>query len=413
MADQTEALRPAAQPGLQGCRGVTKEHAWQDRDYAGRADIRVAISRAEDMLAQQLRFFPSPVYIEETIEWPRYGDKRMIRGGPFGSDNRWLSMNLSTGWVQAIGVEARTSIAQGVTVTYVDDDGDGYTEVATIGPIPTSFTDISEISIYFVSGDRYGSDNDLSERWRIAPIRSIISGGNLTIRAPAWMFIRPILLAGINVPDIDPNAVPSPLAATVDVYRRYTDASNTDINSSQGVVIWETRPYHGWWCFCGSCSTGSPYSGSPYDPAAVAQAAARVGIRNSKNGIVTPAEAFFNLESGTWSSINWFVCEEPDRVIIRYLAGYPNDPDGQMSRKYRQIVTILAAAELGRPLNGCAEANRVLYYWQQDLAKTGNDKELYATSADILDNPFGTRRGHVRAWRECNTNARGTGIRVG
>ena len=412
MADDSESLRPAAQQGLQGCRGVTKERSWQDRDYAGRQDIRNSMANAERQLAEQLRFYPGPTYLEDTVELPRFSDRRMIRGSPEGGDGRWLSVQLPTGWIQSVGVEARTQIAIAAAVTYIDMDGDGYNEIATIGPIATTFTDIKEIAIYFVSGDRYGSDDDLSERWRIAPIKVTITGGQLTIRAPAWMFIRPVLLSGINAPDIDPNGVPSPMAATVDIYRRFTDGSSTDVNFSQGVIIWETRPWHGWCCVCTSCTSAS-FQGSPNDPAATARAVARVGIRDSKGGFVTPAESFFDPVNGTWSSMSWWVCDEPDRATIRYLAGYPNDRDGQMNPRYREIVTMLAAADLARPISGCAEANRLLFYYQQDLAKTGAEKELYATSADIIDNPFGSRRGQVLAWRRVIANARGTGIRAG
>lgn len=412
MADNSEALRPGAQGGLQGCRGVTKETSWQDRDYAGRQDVRRAIARAEKRLAEQLRFYPAPMYFEETVQWPKYHDRTMIRSGPFDSDARWLNIKLSNGYIQAVGVEARTSVALATPVTYTDTDGDGYMDTATIGPIVTTLLDPKEIATYFVEADRYGYDKSISEKWRISPTKVTISGGSVTIRGPAWMFIRPVILSGVNVPDFDPNGTPSPLATTVDVYRKYTDGSSTNVDTSQGVIIWETRPYHGWWCGCSSCVGGS-YAGSPYDPAATARAVARVGIRDSKGAIVTPSESFYNSTNDTWASINTWVCDQPDRVTIRYLAGYPNDADGQMNAKYRELVTVLAAAELGRPLSGCADANRLLFYWQQDLAKTGNDKELYATSADILDNPFGTRRGHVYAWHQITANARGTGLRVG
>lgn len=412
MSDNSEALRPGAQPGLQGCRGVIKEFSWQDRDYAGRQDIREAILRAEDMLATQLRYYPAPRYIEEEISWPEYYDRRYIRNGPFGSDSRWLSIDVSTGWVQACGVEARSSIALNQAVVYTDTDSDGYVDLATIGPFATTITDPREIAVYFVSSNWYGYDSSLSERWRIAPLNISISGGFATIKGPAWIFIKPILLSGLNNQDIDPLAVSSPLASTVDVYRRYTDGSSTDVNTSQGVIIWETRPSHGWWCVCNTCSA-SGYAGSPYDPAATARAVARVGIRDSKLGTVTPSESQYNSTDGIWSSINWWVCDQPDRVIVRYLAGYPLDPDGQMNHKFRSIVAKLAAAELARPTSGCAEANRQLYYWQQDLSKTGNDKDLYATSADILDNPFGSRRGQVSAWKETVHLARGTGLRIG
>lgn len=413
MSDSSEMLRPAAQSGLQGCRGVTKEFSWQDRDYAGRNDIREAIARAENMLAVQLRYYPAPVYIEEEVEWPLYNDRRYIRSGPWDGSGRWLSIKLRNGWVQACGVESRSVIQSSVPVTYTDSDGDGYYDVATIGPISTSITDPKQIAIYFTSSDRYGYDAELSEKWRISPVNVSISGGQVTIKGAAWIFVKPVLLAGLNNDDINPNASPSPFASTVDIYRKYTDGSSIDVNSSQGVIIWETRPTHGWWCVCSSCGSSNPYSGSPSDPAATARAVARVGIRDSEGGLVVPGEASYDATNGTWASINWWSCDSPDRVIVRYLAGYPLDSSGQMDKKFREIVSILAAAELGRPTSGCADANRQLFYWQQDLSRTGNDKDLYATSADILDNPFGSRRGHVAAWKRIVHMARGTGIRVG
>jgi hypothetical protein len=62
------------------------------------------------------------------------------------------------------------------------------------------------------------------------------------------------------------------------------------------------------------------------------------------------------------------------------------------------------AVELARPLCACDEANRELYRWQFDLARTGgsNDESYTSVSAADLDNPFGTRRGHVYAWRFVN-----------
>jgi len=72
-----------------------------------------------------------------------------------------------------------------------------------------------------------------------------------------------------------------------------------------------------------------------------------------------------------------------------------------MDRKFQVAVARMAAAELARPICACDEANRELYRWQFDLARTGgaNDESYGAVSATDLDNPFGTRRGHVYAWR--------------
>jgi hypothetical protein len=72
-----------------------------------------------------------------------------------------------------------------------------------------------------------------------------------------------------------------------------------------------------------------------------------------------------------------------------------------MDKRYQVVVARMAAAELARPICACDVANRELYRWQFDLARTSgaNDEGYGAVSATDLDNPFGTRRGHVYAWR--------------
>lgn len=158
---------------------------------------------------------------------------------------------------------------------------------------------------------------------------------------------------------------------------------------------------HGWWCACLSCAS-NPYSGSPYDPASVAQAVARVGIRDSEKGLLTPAEAVYNSADGTWASTTSLGCDEPDRVVVRYLAGYPLDDFGHMDSRMQEIVTFLAAAELWRPVCGCSAATRALDFLQFDLSKIGNQQELYDVSERVNRNVFGTRRGHVKAYQRLN-----------
>ena len=94
------------------------------------------------------------------------------------------------------------------------------------------------------------------------------------------------------------------------------------------------------------------------------------------------------------------MCRAPSQVIVRYLAGHPLS-NQQMDRRYAVGVARLAAAELARPICACDESNRELYRWQFDLARTGgaNDESYQMTAMDDFDNPFGTRRGHVYAWK--------------
>ncbi len=72
-----------------------------------------------------------------------------------------------------------------------------------------------------------------------------------------------------------------------------------------------------------------------------------------------------------------------------------------MQEPFRTVVARLAAAELARPICGCEDASRELFRWQFDLARSSGsgDEQYGAVSAADLDNPLGTRRGHVAAWR--------------
>lgn len=386
-----------------GCDTLVRRYEWQNSDAAGHKTIEEAIASAEAKLTSYLGFSPAPHYVVETLPWPQRADG-LLSGGPWQADGRRLSVQLTEGEVRAVGVETLASISTGAAVTYSDADGDGIDDTFSVSAA-TTVTNASEIAIYFASGDRFSAWDDiatLSSRWRIRPVRVTISGGTVTIRGPKQLLVKPLKYEGVtNIgPDgLDPGTAAN-FVTTLDIYRRYTATDGQAVSTSQAVLTWETRPSHGWWCCCGCQDAASAYSGSPYDPAAVAQAVARVGIRDGTAGLVTPAEAAYDSTAGTWSDLDWSVCDVPDRVTIRYLAGYPLDATGQMQEPFRTAVVRMAAAELARPVCGCDDANRELARWQLDLARNaGANDEAYAITEADLNNPFGTRRGHIQAYR--------------
>jgi len=295
------------------------------------------------------------------------------------------------------------AIQVAAAVTYSDEDGDGIDDTFTVSAA-TSVTDTSQIALYFSVADRFngwGSTTALAPRWRLQPVQVSISGGVVTVKGPKQLCVKPIKYEGvvnIGANGLDP-ATAANFVTTLDIYQRYTAIDGNTVTTSQAVITWETRPCHGWWCCCDSCCTPDPYSGSPLDPAAVAQAVARAGIRDSKRGIVTAAQASYDSTTAIWSSLDWNVCTMPDRVTIRYLAGFPLGSDGLMQEPYRTVVARLAAAELARNVCGCEQANRALYYWQFDLSQTARGDELFGISPENLNNPLGTRRGQVYAWK--------------
>jgi hypothetical protein len=385
-----------------GCDTLVRRYEWQSSDAAGHQAIEAAIESAEAKLTAYLGYSPAPHYVVESLPWPTRADG-LLSGGPWQADGRRLSAQLTEGEVRAVGVETLTSIAT-ANVAYSDGDGDGIEDTFTVSAA-TTVTNASEIAAYFSSGDRFSAWDDvatLSSRWRVRPVRVSISGGTVTVRGPKVLLVKPVKYEGftnIGANGLDPDTAAN-FVTTLDLYQRTTATDGQTVSSSQAVITWETRPSHGWWCCCGCQDASSAYSGSPYDPAAVAQAVARVGIRDGTAGLVTPAEAAYDATAATWSDLDWSVCDVPDRVTIRYLAGYPLDATGQMQEPFRSAVVRMAAAELARPVCGCQSANQELYRWQLDLARVAgaNDEQYSITEAD-LHNPFGTRRGHVQAYK--------------
>jgi hypothetical protein len=128
---------------------------------------------------------------------------------------------------------------------------------------------------------------------------------------------------------------------------------------------------------------------------------ARANIRDSRLGLITPAAAVYDPTAGTWSS-SW-CCSgsycDPDRVRLRYLAGFPLE-GRQMAQRWQQIVTKLAAAELKRRICACRETNEKLHDLQLDMALESTQTERYRRTEAQMNNPFGTRLGHIQAWLE-------------
>lgn len=382
------------------CNAVVKQYSWQNTDALGRSEILEAIETAETRIRSYLGYSVAPRYVTETLAWPRFYDAALTRHVPIDATGRWNSVQLGEGYVQRAGVETRTLLSAAAAVVYSDVDGDGINDTATIS-VATSVTDPNQIALYFATADRFENQHGsaVSEAWRIQPLRVTIAAGTATIKGPSWLFVKPVLYEGTTTSDLLATTSAN-YVTTVDVYRRYTDVDGNTTDTSQATLIWETTPCNGWWCCACGTASYTPTDSSA-DPAAIAQAIARVGIRDARNGIVTPGEAALDATTGIWSNVAFDAGFEPDRVTVRYHAGYPLY-DGQMDKRWQTVVARMAAAELSRRICACDTANRELYRWQFDLAQSsGNNDEAYgAISAEDMNNPFGTRRGHVYAWRE-------------
>ena len=393
-------------PGLKltsNCNSLVYEYGWQGTDQAGREDVRNAIMNAEKILYDNLVFWPAPAYGDQILDWPRYNNQRLMRLGRMDARGKWIPLILKEGEIRNLGIEAFTSLDPAALLVFSDEDGDGLNDTFTT-TVATTVTDPNEIAVYFTAADRLSTDNSLSARWRIEPVKVSISAGTATIKGKRWLIVKPVIYQDKDHYPIDPT-IAANFITTVHIYRRYTYRDGVDaLTDSQAALIWESHPC--WW----GCSNPAGSS----DPSAEGWVAGRGDVKNSTDGIVSAAEAVYNATTGTWSGPSdcFAACSgEPDRVLIRYLGGLELDKDGWMQRSMRTTVARLAAAEMTRRICACDQANREFSNWQQDVSRiTG--PETYQAGLTVLDNPLGTRRGHIYAWQQIKSLARTVGTLV-
>ena len=392
------------------CSGLVREYSWQGTDAAGRDDLRRAIERAEEELATYLQYRVAPQYIEtEPLPWPRFNDASMVRYRDMDATGRRVAMMAPEFHIQAMGIEQLTLIASATvllgTLVYTDEFNTGFDDTFTI-TLPTTATDPDEIAVYFSVADRF-DDTATIDRWRIEPLQISIAGGVVTIVGRRWLVVRPILYQAPTLNAINPT-VAGNFVTSLDVYRRTTNGDGLTVDTCQATLQFESSDCGGWGAsFC----IGPPFGST--DPGTVGEVIARSGIRDRTLGLITPGAAVFNASTGLWQSA--YGCSgcyaEPDRVILRYLAGFPLER-GKMAKVWQQVVTMFAAAELKRRICACRDINERLHDLQLDMALQSTETERYQRTEADLGNPFGTRLGHVQAWKKANDHILRRGFAV-
>ena len=387
------------------CNTIVTQHSWQSDDVAGRDDIREALLNAESTIRSYVNFPLGRTYASVTLPYPRPNNPGHQNLYSISGYGRWLPINLPEYYIRGIGIEARTIIDASASVAYSDSDGDGLDDTFTV-TASTSVTDPDEIALYFTSGDRLDGE-EISEKWRIAPVKVTISAGVVTIKGRKWMMGKPIkyegfsftaLRAGLDLTDA------SNFVTNATVARRYTKTDGQTTDDCQAVLIWETDPYP----YFSTTVTNLSFETNSLDPAAQAYAIARAGVRDGRLGIVTVGESVYNSATSQWVATDWGTCRQPDRVLIRYEAGVRlapvetsvNVPEGRDGGDWASAIAQLATARLPRQIATCDVANRKSWHWQFDLSRAaGLADEQFRISEDDLKNPIGTKRGEVYAWK--------------
>lgn len=397
-------------PVTSSCGDLIYEDDWMDAEAMSRQSVIEAIARAEAKLAEHLHYDVAPRYRASLLDYPSLGDESLGRGYPIDSQGRTTSLRLPYSKTLAIGARQSILIATAAVILR-DANSDTLPEsFQLLVTLPDGVTDPAQIAVYFSEGDRWDPMAPMS-RYRVRPVSVVIADGQATITGRVWTIVRPELygiVTGIQQA-IDPTDE-AVYADRLDVHYEYLDPNGTTVDDCQATLIWEVNPYPVWAC---AGSATSPYTPNASDPAALGKAVARAGIRHAGTGLVTPVEAVRDVTSGEWRQVTWSTGYQPDRVEVRYLAGL-STVDQAMRRYWQQTTVYLALAELEGPICACESVSQRLHHWQFDLARTGGaeDESYGATPSGDLDNPFGTRRGHVEAWKRVSSHRTTIGIAV-
>lgn len=350
------------------CANPMLQYPWQNSDSTGREDIAQAIAEAEMQLATWLGFNVAPTWeVDEVVQAIRL---------PAGM---WAPLIVRARFKYLIsgGREAFTLIDAARPVTYSDGDGDGYAETATV-TVTTTVTEADEIALYYPG---HGGDY----AWEIRPITVTISGGTATITCRREQLVTEDLQEAINATGVD-GSVDGNFLTTVAVYRHYHDPS------LQMQMLWQ-----GGSCCTTTCTQceGSMSTGC-------------LSIRDPQAGIFHGAAATWDADEEEFTTVG-VSCPPtgaPTRMRIWYRAGWRNQrltlPNVQMDPMWERAVAYLALTYLDRPLCGCRPIRDLVQYWAKDLALVSSEQgssESFRIPNQVFNNPFGTSRAAVYAWR--------------
>lgn len=358
------------------CVTLVAQYAWQRDDATGRDDITTALMQAEARLKEQLGFSVRPQYESADVQYPNFFDLSDQYLAGIDALGRWMGFTTPYAWVKTIGLESRTLLAS-PSITFSDVDGDGMEDTFTATATVPTGTTAEMLAVYVPSSERFDS-TAVSERWRIRPVQISVSGTTATIRGAKWLVVRPVLYERPVAQPINPDT-PANMLSTIELYRYAADTG------TQGRLLWETTPGSG------CCNDGST------DPSGYGESPARYIVRDARRGFVAGDTAEYSDTYTAYINTLWPYCWQAQKAEINYRAGWHIDD------RLALAVCRLAAAEMGRPICACREANREFMRWQADLAGTAAEaKDTEQLSFEDLNNPFGTRRGQIYAWHVVN-----------
>lgn len=379
------------------CDNVVFQHEWQTADKVSREEIAQAIAEAESKIENALHYRLAPSW--EVDEWRQTSrpvqpelvrfDAGDVRGYPSTVHANW-------GYFISGGIEAKTLIEAGASIVYSDEDSDGYFETATVS-VSTSVTDKNEVAAYYPGKDG-------ANEWEIRPVNVTISSGVATIVFRREQAVNPDLFEALDIEGKEANGTDdADFLSTVDVYRHWNDPS------TQASFLWGPLSAGTCGCSgdgCASCafSAGTGCLQTVYDP---------------RQSILSLASADWNVDTQQFERVGWPFARAADIVRLYYRSGWRDKAQEypfRMDRQWERTVAYMAAALLDRPPCDCAKGT--WEKWRNDITLTQGSADgdvglgYFRSARGNEDNPFGTTRGEINAWRQVKSKIIGDSVEL-
>ncbi len=370
-------------PKIGGC----GDEIW---DQDAREDLALTIAQAEEMIAIQLGYYPSPKFItDENIPFALPG----IR-----SD--WRNAEVEVEWseVECFGTEKLTLATggEGANVIYSNNDNDPFDreETATISSTGLYVDDLTacnsacEVAVFFREAD--GAEDSADPRWEIKPIKVDIDGTTMRITAESSLFVKPELWDLTKRDSAGPGS---------------QDTNAWEINFNTSNLVSQVDVY------CRTCNLQTPVTllwDGVCDCAGICQHKTQLACAfqtDKRRGFFVPRPATWNGTTNIDTAPTHFF--PPESVTVNYRAGLAiNGRTCRMNPLLERAIVKLTNALLPEPPCGfCGPAET---RWKDDR------KDIDPLTPEAASMPWDLyKQGALDAWRIVKMKARGHGGKMG
>lgn len=347
---------------------IWREYHWQ-AGRVSRDDMRQALSEAEAKLRGVNRVPVGSQWFAERVNLPSHY---------YNPDLRYPAIQLAFNYVQALGLPFYTKIESPAVIlknaggTPFAESGDAVPSsfTATI-PMPDPAIDLATLQAHVHEDFRV--EDGINNNSQLA-VTIKLNGSDIVVTGKPWMLGSPQHWESSSA-ELDATKT----ASYMDKIELWTLVNKTD-----GVTVDDaTVIMHG----------------------ASADTVSRGGVRTGKTGLVY-------VTRETYANDNWaldtYPVESHHQATIRYLAGANNQQD---YAGYDLLLAKLATGLLPT-ICDCGDVDSSFFrQWSDDLAAklTAGGTDKFNFTFDDLNNPWGSTRGAIAAYKEATSIQRRVG----